>query len=752
MKIQHLSIIFIVIMLPIILIVSYYLNLQKSTLNLQQQYDQKLIEATKEAMEAFEVNTTEWNDTYSNLSDSKRRDVMASINTFITSMSSKLGMGGISKENMLSYMPAIAFTLYDGYYVYAPQNVPKIRVYESGENAGQAELDGNENVQYVKNNGECTTDITDTDIVQEYKHSLTTFLPYSKKYTVGEKDYIIDYTLDNYIRVYSKDDGVRAGNLVYFDNNTDLKGNAGSPKIKYNGTSIEPEILTEQVIFAETNSNGKRITQTYKYVYDIQNEKYYYEKQGTDGSFFRVVNGEKVYLAKDVSVGEFGAKYRKVVVVVGNYKVDLYQLLNTGEWYVDTNQNGTVDEIILDENQNITFSKIYTCDGELKEDIDIIMRMLHRKVEGLKIYEDCSAINYYVDAYAFTEYAKSLNLQDDNGDNGQKFLNIDEDNNPEDDTIENLSKFNSEKRNVISQNVQSTIDAYIIQYLKETDTQLGQKIGDKYKLIQIKDTDWDQILRNASMITFFEGIPIGLKYYNSYAIAVSTTNNEFINKNEIYFTARDDEYYHSINCDKIKETNIVGYRNTDFIRKKFEIEGNNYYYYLHNNNSSELACYNCLVQNKVTSTELNEDYEEPYYTALARERYIQNKDVQYVNGELKDDLTRKFITYKLNGGQANSYVPANLREEKIKNVAYEIKGAATKHNIEGFVYWCSGETTYIDGDQYIKEEDLTLTAAYKVKLEFEIDGVIQNYKKEGVDEGNGWECRIDVQDPSKPRL
>ena len=48
MKIQNLSIIFLVITIPLIMILTYYLNLQRDTLELQAQYDAKLSEATKE--------------------------------------------------------------------------------------------------------------------------------------------------------------------------------------------------------------------------------------------------------------------------------------------------------------------------------------------------------------------------------------------------------------------------------------------------------------------------------------------------------------------------------------------------------------------------------------------------------------------------------------------------------------------------------------------------------------------------------
>ncbi len=498
MKLQNLAIIFIVILIPIILIVSYYLNLQKSTLSLQTSYDQKLVESAKEAIQAFEINTTEWNSIYSNLSDSKRRDVMASINTFISSLSSNLGMGGTATENLLSYIPAIAFTLYDGYYVYAPAYTPIVVTNEDGI---VEEID-NLKYEYDEEEGEAGDkehDGTTTKVrsaKKEYKHTLTTYLPYSKKYG----DIVVDYTLDNYIKVYGNVDGetvAKAGNLVYFNNsNSDMTLPNDTVNVEYNNKIIKPEILTEKVMLStESFGDGKKDTKTYKYIYDIQNEKYYFDDSLL--KFFRIVNGEKVYLSEDVTVGDFAAKYRKVAVYIGTKKIDLYQLLNgtSGEWFIDTNDDGTLDERVIT--------------GDVR----------YKKVENLPRYEDCSAINYYVDAYEFTEWVKDKVVGTD-----LQFLEISETNDPEKE-----SAFAEEKREVIKKCVQETLNTSITQYAKQTD-------GYQFRLTQLSETDWDQLLRNASITAFFQGVPIGLKYYNNYAIATSTTNKEFINKDEIYFS------------------------------------------------------------------------------------------------------------------------------------------------------------------------------------------------------------------------
>ena len=125
MKLQNLIIIFIIIIIPMIIIFSYYLKLEAKTINLQTEYDEKLIEATREGMETFIIDTTELADEYSSLANDKRRVLNSCVNSFTTGLANKLGIGGTAKENMLQYIPAIVFVMYDGYYLYTPSYVPQ---------------------------------------------------------------------------------------------------------------------------------------------------------------------------------------------------------------------------------------------------------------------------------------------------------------------------------------------------------------------------------------------------------------------------------------------------------------------------------------------------------------------------------------------------------------------------------------------------------------------------------------------------
>ena len=92
MKTQHMAVIFIIIILPISLILSEYVQNQVETIKLQISYDTKLSNATYDAIRAFQLNTV--NSSTSDLTNSKLRDLETSINTFYNSISSNFKLAG----------------------------------------------------------------------------------------------------------------------------------------------------------------------------------------------------------------------------------------------------------------------------------------------------------------------------------------------------------------------------------------------------------------------------------------------------------------------------------------------------------------------------------------------------------------------------------------------------------------------------------------------------------------------------------
>lgn len=174
MKLQGLAVIAIIIILPMSIILSSYSQSQIKTLQLQTQYDSKLQNATYDAIKAFQLNMS--NSSTSDLANSKMRDIKASVNTFYNSLASHFNMVGYGKDVLQNYVPAIVYTLYDGYYIYS---------------AYDNTLDGNdtfdENAAY-KNN--------------EKIYGLKPYIYYSCRYKPNEdSDFVITYSLDSYITI-----------------------------------------------------------------------------------------------------------------------------------------------------------------------------------------------------------------------------------------------------------------------------------------------------------------------------------------------------------------------------------------------------------------------------------------------------------------------------------------------------------------------------------------------------------------------
>ena len=610
MKLQNLSVIFIVIIIPIILIVSYYISLQVDTINMQTAYNTKLLESTKEAIEAFEINTVEWNDAYSETADSKRRDIMASINTFTTSFSNSIGMGGASKETVLSYVPAIAFTLYDGYYIYSPAETKEVikddngvAVFMSRELANEIgytsynEENHKGKILYVaKNNSQGTYTNADGETKQftlnpgdaetTYSHILKPFTAYSARYKKGsDTDITVNYTLDNYITIYgnvNENYEKKSGYLIDTDTAKITMPVETINGIKLNGNiNINPETLSEKIAWKWTK-DGATTVAVYDYVYEAENNTKVYFEGNTP---FQVSStGIRTNLDQLSSV-----KYKKLSIYKKPYTcIEIYQALVTkgdieqGKWYKNTTSK---DEVTSNYGQ-----------------------------PSLK--NDTSAVNYYVESYAFSEWVYdklgSITVGDMQGETGEITITgtIFDDIEKED------SVFNLHKREVIKQAVISNLNQAITSYSRNSEGE--------FSLPVLTETDWDQILDNISIITFVQGIPIGMKYYNNYAIATSTSNKEYVDPDEIYLNAGDvsaDSYYHLPYCKEIDSSlDLKGYRSIDYRIKSYKDGDEVKYYYRHDNISKE-ECYYCLVQRSLYEKDIDDEKKAAYETALAREKY-----------------------------------------------------------------------------------------------------------------------------------
>ena len=118
MKIQSLAIMFIIIVLPISIVMQTYVQSRVETLSLQSQYDSKLTGATYDALKAYQLNS--FNSDTSYLVNSKMRDIEAGVNSFFNSLATNFSTLGYNQKTLQGYVPAVVFTMYDGYYIYSP--------------------------------------------------------------------------------------------------------------------------------------------------------------------------------------------------------------------------------------------------------------------------------------------------------------------------------------------------------------------------------------------------------------------------------------------------------------------------------------------------------------------------------------------------------------------------------------------------------------------------------------------------------
>ena len=262
MKLQHLIVIFIIIILPISLVLTSYVQSQVKTLQLQISYDTKLTNATYDALKAFQLNTV--NSSTSDLANSKIRDIEAAVNSFFNSVATNFNMVGYNQDILKYYVPAIVFTMYDGYYIYAPfTNTLTSEDYTTSS---------------TYQNGETVT-------------SLKPYIFYSCRYINGDIDVVITYALDNYITVQgtiNNQSVYRYGYLL--DNITGDYVPNTSNSIRYRGIPISTETLTENVDDTYVSTNYTK----------VNGVKYYLDKGAdatstADDRWYSRINDQKYY-------------------------------------------------------------------------------------------------------------------------------------------------------------------------------------------------------------------------------------------------------------------------------------------------------------------------------------------------------------------------------------------------------------------------------------------------------------------------
>lgn len=339
MKLQHLAIIFVIIMLPISMVITSYIHAQIDTILLQDIYSRRLQTATYDAVRAFQLNTI--NNKYSTVSDSKIRDIEAAISTFYNSLGTELGASGYDVESLQAFIPAMVYTMYDGYYIYG---------------------------KYYN------------DTAGEYQYGLKPYIYYSCRYIQGTNDFVVNYTLDNTITVYGKVNGnyvtksgplidpalinpasIRKINYSYVDSIGNSHTHEYVTSIKYDDVTIEKEILKEQLVTLDENHISAS-REEYEYVM-YSNRKAY--KENGQARYFWVTNNQKQYITDEETVQflthmtEGGHLYSNSAA---QYYADAYEFSN---WVVDNLQYVEQKHSVDSDGNKITDFAIDTEDAKI---------------------------------------------------------------------------------------------------------------------------------------------------------------------------------------------------------------------------------------------------------------------------------------------------------------------------------------------------------------------------------------------------
>lgn len=621
MKLQQLAVVFIIIVLPIAIVLSEYTNINMQVLNKQAEYDNILLTSTYDAIRAFQMNTL--NNGYSTISDSKIRDISASVNSFYNSLATSLGSSGYKLEDLQGYIPALLFTMYDGYYLY-------------GDYQNIVTLENNGGKLKQKYSTENSNNLKSTNGIKPYIY-------YTCEYKDnGQFDIVVNYTLDNYISVMGKDRNGTIVNMSGYLINPSSVTRDGSGNITAHGITIQPEKLGEYVTILDA---GIETTNLVPY---NNGEPTYYQ--------YVYYNHQKYYL--DNNPEEDATSYNGI---------NIFRLNNNLRTYLNENEANSLAKYIL-ENDTATYS-------ELNADNFIDKSAYKYYNEALdfsnKIINLFNGVNYRVVTDSYNNqlnYTKTpaggepIPIHSRTNYDVKDVFKINDSNDPEAED----STFNEHRMDVIISSIESNLMSIIANF------NIHQNSGYEFSLPVMTEEDWYKITNNITVVSFMQGLPIGsYKYYSNYAVVANTKNKEFVSRDSIIVReeesgSRDSDksgIYHNPRCKEVNDNNastLKGYSNVDYEQQtviydirddSFNTVTKMFYYYPHTGSGA----YECIIgkdemkfssDNILLGTPLKiydsngieisqqmpgDNVRKAYISALAREKYNLYKISDYFN-------------------------------------------------------------------------------------------------------------------------
>ena len=188
------------------------------------------------------------------------------------------------------------------------------------------------------------------------------------------------------------------------------------------------------------------------------------------------------------------------------------------------------------------------------------------------------------------------------------------------------SNFNQHRMDVIKYAITRNLSVAISNYNNFSSASAN------FQMPELRETDWEKIMDNISIISFLQGMSIGGKVYNGYSIITNTKNEDVVTENSIYIRTSDNVLHDVAENGLNVDNNSVGVFNINAERRSGEITENgiqktNYYFPLGGTVDKPLTLsYDSIVTrnnlgNKADILANNKTLAKIYYTALGRERY-----------------------------------------------------------------------------------------------------------------------------------
>ena len=666
MKLQGLGIIFAIIILPVIIILSYYIQISVDTIALQTSYKSKLNSSTYDSMKAFEMNTA--NENLSNVADSLRSIIDASNSVFFDSLASNFGMSNANKSLFQAYVPAILYTLYDGYYIYAPTKQPELLTYQDWmlssdkitwntdpitnvtsanisydegktveilksdveNNGGQPIYTTDGTFIYVTKEGTYTSDLNKAKMKVDY--ILKTYMPYSARYVHGNihdstddySDVTINYTLDNYINIMGNIKGVYYSKTGYLINPDTLDD------VTIERVDLTAKDINSTYLMNLNEDEAQEICLSGKYKITIKVKC----KSKNDEGVYDFITIESNPRALD-QYNTFNISGAKADEIEKQLKSDYENWHNNSYGKGDPDEAGRLLRRIQQEEAelaNIRAVAYYVRNT-------IFSRWVYDNLNDIEAQD----IQNQIISDTVNQYLASTgnNYENKSADVRTLFQVFDGDataifgDESQDTDLE--STFTNHKDGVIRNSIQYNLDLAFSAYTEMYSGNLS------FQMPVISDTEWERIINNVSIVSFMQGMPCGTKNFNSYSIINSTNNELTVIPSELYYIPTNNfndetSYAHRVDCEEILEGNSLGYT---CLSPYISMKSNDVKYdgiYNKNNPRYEYSFRNLLDYSCI----INKNLREKEYTIGGTKAEVQRLDPSKWNGS---DYDKNRVAY-----------------------------------------------------------------------------------------------------------